>query len=197
MTTVVTIHQPNFMLWTKLLDKILASDVYVAYDTVQYTKSEYHSRQKIRNSSGEMWLSVPVIHDRYQPLESVRIDDQQRFRRKHLRTIHQEYRRSPHFDDVYRIVSEVYDAEHDHLVDLNLALIEGFCRYLQSPVRVIRASSLPHEGDNTDRLIQLVRGAGGSHHLTSTYGTEREYIDWTRVMESGIGLCRPLSANLG
>lgn len=27
--TIVSVHQPNFMPWIKLLDKILASDVYV------------------------------------------------------------------------------------------------------------------------------------------------------------------------
>ena len=59
---VVAVHQPNFMPWIKLLDKILASDVYVAYDTVQYTKREFHSRQKIKRADGPAWLSVPVIH---------------------------------------------------------------------------------------------------------------------------------------
>jgi hypothetical protein len=35
----VSVHQPNFLPWVKLLDKIIASDVYVVYDTVQFTKS--------------------------------------------------------------------------------------------------------------------------------------------------------------
>ena len=35
----VSVHQPNFMPWLKLLDKILASDVYIAYDTAQFTKT--------------------------------------------------------------------------------------------------------------------------------------------------------------
>ena len=50
--TAVSVHQPNFMPWLKLLDKVLASDVYVAYDTVQYTKSEYHARQRVRTRTG-------------------------------------------------------------------------------------------------------------------------------------------------
>ena len=32
----VSLHQPNFLPWTKLFDKILASDIYIAYDSVQY-----------------------------------------------------------------------------------------------------------------------------------------------------------------
>jgi hypothetical protein len=42
------VHQPNFLPWLKLLDKILGSDVYVAYDSVIYTRSEYHDRQRIK-----------------------------------------------------------------------------------------------------------------------------------------------------
>ena len=41
----VCLHQPNYLPWTKLLAKIAMSDVYVAYDSVQFTRSEYHNRQ--------------------------------------------------------------------------------------------------------------------------------------------------------
>ena len=59
--TRVSIHQPNFLPWTKLFDKVLASDVYIAYDSVQYTRSEFHSRQRITGRDGPVWLSVPVL----------------------------------------------------------------------------------------------------------------------------------------
>ncbi|HEY4994351.1 MAG TPA: hypothetical protein VII33_19955 [Nakamurella sp.] len=41
-------------------------------------------------------------------------------------------------------------------------------------------------GDNTDRLIQLTCAVGGDDHLTSTRGTDRKYIDRTRVGAAGI-----------
>ena len=47
LVTRVSVHQPNFLPWTKLFDKVLGSDVYIAYDSVQYTRSEFHSRQRI------------------------------------------------------------------------------------------------------------------------------------------------------
>lgn len=186
----VSVHQPNFQPWLKLLDKILASDVYVAYDTVQYTKSEYHSRQKVKQQSGPVWLSVPVLSARAgsQLIRGARIDGGQRFREKHLRLLSQAYRRAEYFDEVYPIVKEVYRRGHEWLADLNLDLIEAFCRYLGSPVRIVRASSLPHDGDNTQRLVQLVREAGGDTHLTSTFNTERQYIDWQRMQAAGISV---------
>ncbi len=186
----VSVHQPNFMPWLKLLDKILASDVYIAYDTVQYTKSEYHGRQKVRCSNGPRWLSVPLLRGQGQSelIRDVRIDNGRPFRKKHLLTLEQNYGRTSHFDEVYPLVEKVYRRTHEHLVDLNLDLIEEFCRYLRSPVRIVRASALEHRGDNTERLIHLLRGVGGDVHLTSTFGTDRRYIDWDRLRDAGIGV---------
>lgn len=184
----VSVHQPNFMAWVKLLDKILASDVYVAYDTVQFTKSEYHNRQKIKLPEGPQWLTVPVVRCPGGPqlIKDVRIDNSKPFRKRHLRMLQQSYRRAPYFDEIYPIVERVYAGEHQRLVDLNLDLMESFCRYLGSPVNIVRASTLDHDGDNTERLVGLIRSAGGSVHLTSTYGSERNYIDWQRMQARGV-----------
>jgi WbqC-like protein family len=188
--TTVSVHQPNFLPWLKLLDKILASDVYVAYDTVQYTKSEYHARQKVRRHTGTAWLSVPVRHVRGtpQPIEAVRVDNSQPFRRRQLRVLRMSYQDTPYFDEVFPLIEAVYAGGQERLVDLNLDLIGALCSYLDAPVRIVRASTLPHQGDRTDRLVQLVRNAGGSEHLTSTYGAEHQAVEWGRFPRAGIAV---------
>ena len=186
--TAVAVHQPNFLPWLRLLDKILASDIYVAYDTVQYTKSEYHGRQRVRTYTGELWLTVPLltVPRTRQIIADVRIDNSQPFRHRHLRLLRSAYGRTEFFGEVFPIVEEVYARDHERLVDLNVELIAALCDYLGSDVKIVRASSLPHTGDSTDRLIALVRAVGGDVHLTSTYGTRRQYIDWHRVQAAGI-----------
>lgn len=184
----VSVHQPNFMAWLKLLDKVLASDVYVAYDTVQYTRSEYHSRQRVLTPNGPAWLSVPVlsVKGESQLIGQVRIDPKQPFRPRHLKLLRVGYPKAKYFDDVYGLVEEVYGRDQDSLADLSLDLIEALCRYVGSDVRIERASRLPHAGDNTERLVQLVRAVGGTVHLTSTFGTGRRYIEWERMQDAGI-----------
>jgi hypothetical protein len=186
----VSVHQPNFLPWLRLLDKILASDIYVAYDTVQYTKSEYHARQRVRTYTGPAWLSLPLLSVRgqRQQLREVRLDPGQPFRPRHLKTLRAGYAKAPFFAEVYEVVEDVYARNQSWLVDLNVDLIEAICRYLGSPVRIVRASALPHHGDNTDRLVELVRQVGGTVHLTSTYGTQRRYVDWPRVQAAGIAV---------
>jgi hypothetical protein len=184
----VSIHQPNFLPWLKLLDKILASDVYVAYDTAQYTKTEYHARQKVKSFSGPVWLTVPIRHVRgvRQTLKDVRIDNSQPFRRKHLKVLRTSYERTPHFDEVFPVIEEIYGRDHEYLVDLNLDLITSFCSYLGGPVRIVRASTLPHDGERAERLVRLVQAVGGTCHLTSTFGGDHQEVDWPLFHEAGV-----------
>jgi hypothetical protein len=186
--TAVAVHQPNFLPWLKLLDKILASDIYVAYDTAQYTKSEFHGRQRVRTYTGEFWLTVPLltVPRTRQLIGDVRIDNNQPFRHGHLKMLHKAYGRADYFGEVFPIVEQAYARDQERLVDLNLDLISAFCSYLGGDVKIVRASRLWHTGDNTDRLIALVRGVGGNAHLTSTFGTARQYVDWDRVQTAGI-----------
>lgn len=188
--TTVSVHQPNFMPWLRLLDKILASDVFVAYDTVQYTKTEYHARQKVMSPNGPAWLSVPVVHVRgkKQLIQDVRIDNSQPFRRKHLKLLHLSYGSTPYFDEVFPILEEIYAREQEQLADLNIDLIEALCGYLDAPVRVRRASYLPHSGDRTERLVDLVRNVGGDEHLTSTFGADHQDVDWWKFRQAGISV---------
>jgi WbqC-like protein family len=185
--TLVAVHQPNFLPWTKLLDKILAADVYVALDDVQFTKREFHNRQKIKRPDGSAWLSVPVVHNGLENIADIRINYDTPWRRKHLGSLHQTYRRAKYFDEVYAIVERVYVRRRELLVDLNLKLIHEFCDYLDSDTRIVRASELAHTGDNTQRIIDLTRAVGDAN-LTSTYDSDRRYIEWDRFAAAGVAV---------
>lgn len=187
---IVSVHQPNFLPWLKLLDKILASDVYIAYDTAQYTRSEYHARQKVKTLTGPVWLSLPLRHvrDTRQAIKDMHLENNQPFRYRHRKVLRNAYRSTPYFDDVYGIMEKVYERDHERMVDLNLDLIEAYCAYLDAPVRIVRASALPHEGGRTERVVQLVRAVGGTTHLTSTYGGDHQDLDWSRFADAGLGV---------
>jgi hypothetical protein len=188
--TRISVHQPNFLPWTKLFDKILASDVYVAYDSVQYTHSEFHSRQRITGRDGPVWLSVPVVTRGRgrQPLWAVELVDDRAWRDAHLRLVTEHYRGAPYFREVMMLLESVYAGDDRLLVDFNLRLLGALLDYVRAPVGVVRATWFEHGGDNTERIIQLTQAATGDVHLTSTYGTPRRYIDWTRVAAAGIAV---------
>jgi hypothetical protein len=189
-TVRVSLHQPNFLPWTKLFDKILASDIYIAYDSVQYTHSEFHARQWITGRNGPVWLSVPVLTRgrSRQPLYKAELVPGRAWRDAHLRLLTEHYRGAPYFGDVMAVLESVYDRDEHLLVDFNLRLLQALLDYVHGTVRITRATCYPHAGDNTGRLIQLTQAVAGDVHLTSTYGTRRGYIDWGLVAAAGIAV---------
>ena len=186
----VSLHQPNFLPWTKLFDKILASDVYIAYDSVQYTHSEFHARQWITGRDGPVWLSVPVLTRgrSRQPLYAAELVPGRAWRDAHLRLLTEHYRGAPYFHEVMAVLGKVYEGDDHLLVDFNLRLLHALLDYVGASVQVVRATCYEHTGDNTERVIQLTRAVGGDVHLTSTYGTPRGYIDWKQVAAAGIAV---------
>jgi WbqC-like protein family len=186
--TRVSVHQPNFLPWTKLFDKVLASDIYIAYDSVQYTRSEFHSRQRIAARDGAVWLSVPVLTRGRgrQPLCTVEMVEDRGWRGAHVRLLTEHYRRAPYFRELMDVLDSVYAGDDRLLVDFNLRLLRALLDYVGATVRVARATWYDHSGDNTERIIQLTRAVAGDVHLTSTYGTPRRYVDWSKVAAAGI-----------
>jgi hypothetical protein len=184
--TLVSIHQPNFLPWSKLLAKIVASDVYVAYDSVQFNKREYHARQLLLTAQGApAFLSVPVRHTgQREVLRDMRIVNELSWREAHLRFLETHYGRTPYFAEVFPLLSQVYAAEHELLAEHNIGLIEAVCGYLGARVRIVRASALPHAGSREQRLLDLVRAVAGDAHLSSTQTTH--HIDWAPFHQVGI-----------
>lgn len=58
----MSVHQLNLLLWLNFIVKVLASDVFVAYVSVQYSLQGFHAPQLFRAHAGEpQWLTVPVV----------------------------------------------------------------------------------------------------------------------------------------
>jgi hypothetical protein len=188
---VACLHQPNLLPWSKLIAKIMASDIWVVYDSAQYTKTEFHSRQRVNAKNGPVWLSVPIVkagRPRFQNLSQVELCVDHDWRSAHLRLLREHYRGTPYWSDILALLEPAYSGGHRMLVDFNVTLAEAILGYLGSTTRIVRASGLPHSGDRTDRLIQLNQAIGADAHLTSTYRSDQVVIDWERVALAGISV---------
>jgi len=82
---ICSIHQPNYIPYLWLFDKINKSDIFVFYDIAQYTKWDYHNRNKIKWPNGEVLLTIPVWVSLWDTINEVKLN--KKALQKHIKTI--------------------------------------------------------------------------------------------------------------
>ena len=56
----IAIVQSNYIPWKGYFDIINMVDEFILYYDVQYTKSDWRNRNKIKTNNGLKWLAIPV-----------------------------------------------------------------------------------------------------------------------------------------
>jgi len=158
---IMTAHQPLFLPYLGHFAKMAISDVFVYLDTVSYAKWGWYSRNKIRTSDGWLWLVVPILtHGNHnQMLNQVKIDNSQKWRKKHLKAIEMAYSKAPFFEMYINFFRETYKKEWIYLSDLNEFFIKFFIKELGIEVEFIKSSSLPFnlKGKKSDLVLDLCK----------------------------------------
>ena len=185
MSTVVAIHQPNFLPWLGYFNKIARADVFVVLDNAQFAKTggTWTNRVRLRINGEARWVTVPVVR-RYRGVKTIAemMIDQGDWRKKLVRTLQTAYGQAPHFDEVLPFIQPLIEAPTDELVRYNLASIVALATALGlDHARLVLASELDVSAVGTDRLVRLVKAVGGNVYLcgggADGYQEDRKFAD--------------------
>jgi WbqC-like protein family len=182
----VTIHQPQFLPWLGYLDKIDRSDLFVVLDNVQFKKSDWQNRNRIRTSDGWQWLTIPVRHRFGQLITEVHINPEVDWRSKHLTALGIHYGAAPYASRYLESLRALYQQVCERLVDLNMAVLRWLLQAFAIKTPLYLASDMKVRDDATDRLIDICREVGASEYLAGPGA--QEYMDVERFRMSGIQL---------
>jgi WbqC-like protein len=169
---IVAIHQPNFFPWLGYFDKMAQANVFVWLDDVQFEKSgsgTWSNRVRVLVGGEPRWITMPVRRDYHgvRLTNEMAIDDRTPWRAKVVKTIDLHYRRASHFDEVFPVVSELVQTPTGRLADYNRTAIAALAQRVGiDPAKCVAASALDVDARGTDRLIALVRRAGGTTYLS-------------------------------
>lgn len=173
----VAIHQPNFMPWMGLFQRLYLVDRFVVFDHVQAMGGRsWLSRNRLLVAGREMWLTVPVRKTGRlgQRVIEVQINYQPDFVRKHLRTIEVNYRKAPYFEPVFAKVSALFERRHELIAEFNMEFIRWVCDCLELPVEFVHSRDLLRERPELDRLkgndlvLQLCRAVDADSYVSGT-----------------------------
>lgn len=182
----IVILQPGYLPWLGFFDQVHKSDIFVIYDDVQYTKRSWRNRNKIKTSTGWMWLTVPVIQkgEYFQTLLETKIDNTQPWRKKHWASIRSNYSKAPFFKNHSRFFEDIYKYKWESLVDLNTEIIKYLMEELGIKTQLMYSSKLKIPGKGTERLIKICQELGATHYLTGDLA--KDYLEQTRFAKENI-----------
>lgn len=179
----VTVHQPQYLPWSGLFDKIDHADGFVVLDNVQYQKNEWQNRNRIKTPQGWRWLTVPVHYAFPQPLREVRVAETD-WQRTHWRTLTQSYCKAPYFDRYAPLLEPLYTTRWTWLVDLALTGMERLASALGIRWAPRLASGMMLTEEPNQRLIDICRQVGADRYLAGS--GSRHYLDLAAFEKAGI-----------
>lgn len=186
----LAVLQSNYIPWKGYFDLMAMSDVFVIYDSVQYTKNDWRNRNQIASGTGPIWLTIPVATSGRadQAINEARIEDP-RWARKHWLTISQTFARRPHFSNVRDEWETAYrEAQGFTLLhDVNVHFLRICARNLGIDTPLVDDREFALEPDSpTGKLVQLCVSAGADRYVTGPAGLN--YLEVDRFHERGIAL---------
>ncbi|MBB4951216.1 hypothetical protein F4556_006751 [Kitasatospora gansuensis] len=191
------IHQPNLLPRLSTVAKILAADVWVVLNDVQFARRDYQHRARIGSLAGDgqaRWLTLPthLPQGRATLIRDARVVDGALARRRIGGILREQYRSSagwPVLAERLRPVLELVET-----TDRTAAITEASTLMLLDLLgwkgRVLRSSSLSAGHGRTRRLVDLCRAVGATSYLCGTGGAR--YVEPDLFSQGGIEL-RPFS----
>jgi len=186
---ILATHQPIFLPWPGLFYKAMLADCLVLLDDVQFPRGRsWLNRNRLKNERGEAWLTVPVWKKGrgLQVIRQVEIYDERVWRKKHLRSIQQNYVNAPYLNEYFETIESVYQKNHSLLAELNIDLIRFLWEALSLKTQLLLQSDLGINGKGTELLIKICKHVGSNSY--SIFPMVEKHLDIVEMKKHGIEL---------
>ena len=190
----VAIVQSSYVPWRGAFALMGRCDLYVFLDSVQFTRRDWRTRNRIKTAQGPVWLTIPVKQkgNYHAPIDAIEIAEPD-WAAQHLRRVEDSYARGAGFGQAADFVRDCYAAvgRKPMLSQVNQHLTERIATSLGLTTRFARDVDLiPREDlramDPTARLVALAAAAGATHYLSGP--SARSYLDEAAFAARGIAV---------
>lgn len=181
------IIQSNYIPWKGYFDIINDVDVFIFYDSVQYTTRDWRNRNLIKTDLGGRWLSVPVGGDRKRLINETHVKNE-RWQLEHFKTIQYFYKKSKYYKLFEEFLHNFYiEKKWNHLSDLNQYLIKKISiDFLGIEVKFLNSSDLTKVGNGQDAILSMLKQVGADVYVSGP--SAKNYIEDSKFKNAGIDL---------
>lgn len=165
------------MPWLGFFDKMSKVREFVILDNVQYRKGYYQNRNKILSKKGvSRWLTVPVKKFTSDTeIRNINLLSENKWKTEYLNLVNDSYKNSRNFDIIFPELEQIINSPHTSLISLNLSLITWIKNILQIDTKLLIASHVVEQKDESDINLQIIRALGAKTYLSGPHG--RDYLD--------------------
>lgn len=163
---ILTGHQPQYLPYIGLFNKIAKSDIFCFVDNVQFEKESWQKRTLIKTPTDEqIFISIPVKSiSSTQLIKDIEIADIKMLN-KHLKTIEQNYKKAEYFHEIYPNLLKFYKDNIKYLIDLTIPIMEFFINLLNIKTKIVYSSDFIIEGKKTELLANRCKTLGCDVYL--------------------------------
>jgi hypothetical protein len=189
---IVAAHQPHYLPWLGYLGKILACDLFVVMDDLQYEAQNFQNRNRLKLNHGAQWMTVPLQRGP----QSERVCDKliqnggspkEHWQRKTFETLKVHYRAARFWSRYEAQLQDVFTRPWTRLVDLDLHMLTLHLEWFEIKKPVMLASSLGLSGQKTDRIQSLCKAVGADTYLSGGGGS-KGYLDVAQLERAGVSV---------
>ncbi len=192
MSKVVTIHQPDFMPWLGLYNKIARADELVILDHVTNNPRDgFWCRRVMMMVGGKpAWVSLPLVKEEGKvaiPINQMEINPTQfRVLRKSFDSIRFNYTKAPYFKEVFPLVEEYFASEDNNLARRNSKFLIDTMHRLNINTEIVFSSDLDCNQKSTHLLVEILKKRNATEYLCGAGASG--YQDDSLFGQSGIQL---------
>lgn len=171
MSKVVTIHQPDFMPWLGLFDKINNADVFIVLDHVTNNpkSAEFWCRRvKMLIGGKEHWMSVNLKKDEtdvFIPINKMEIKMDEIAIKKFKQSVELNYKKAPFFSEVFYLIEDYFSAPLLNMCEKNTGFIKEVMKKLEIGTELLFSSQMQPQFSSNEMLIDLLKKANATTYL--------------------------------
>ena len=165
--------QPYFFPYLDYFRLIAASDCFVFYDDVQYSKGGWINRNRILRGGKACWLTLPVqrgalsltIRERLYRLDNANAG-------RLLRQVESAYRKAPQFGAVFPLLREIVDFPDPNVAAFNTNLVRRISSALGVETPLLRSSAIDKSNElaGQPRVIDICKRLGATRYVNAIGG---------------------------
>lgn len=170
------IMQPYFLPYIGYFQLINATDTFVIYDNIKYTKRGWINRNRILAHGKDEYVTLPLER----ASDSLHIN--QRFlsdsfdteKKKILRKVSDYYRKAPYFNESFMIFEEILEFDNKNLFDFIHNSLVLVCKFLDISREFIISSTLPIDHNLTaeDKVLAICKNMRANCYINPIGGVK-------------------------